>query len=310
ARLAWEQVALPVLAKRLAVDLMHSPHYTISLASPVPVVTTLHDATFFSDRRLHLGTKGRFFRTWTRIALRRSVACLVPSAATADQLVRHAGARRSKLMVAPLGVDHRIFAPPEADQVAEVRRHLALGSLEWVAFLGTLEPRKNVPALIRAFSTVCNERAHPPVLLLVGSDGWDTAIAPALAAVPADVRVIRTGHLPVEMLSAVLGGAVIVAYPSLGEGFGLPVLEAMACGAAVLTTRQLSLPEVGGDAVAYSGTEADDIAVALADLLDDPLRRSELSRLAIDRAAQFTWAATAEAHQAAYDRAAAAGRRR
>ena len=92
------------------------------------------------------------------------------------------------------------------------------------------------------------------------------------------MTVLRPGHLPVELLPGLLGGAQVVAYPSLGEGFGLPVLEAMACGAAVLTTRKLSLPEVGGDAVAYTGTGAGDIAAALADLLDAPDRRSRAGR--------------------------------
>ena len=94
------------------------------------------------------------------------------------------------------------------------------------------------------------------------------------------------------------------AYPSLGEGFGLPVVEAMACGAAVLTTRKLALPEVGGDAVAYSGTGAGDIAAALTELLDRPDERARLGAAAAARAATFTWAASAQAHQRAYDLAA------
>ena len=129
--------------------------------------------------------------------------------------------------------------------------------------------------------------------MLAGSPGWDSGVEPALAAVPAGLTVLRPGHLPVELLPGLLGGAQVVAYPSLGEGFGLPVLEAMACGAAVLTTRKLSLPEVGGDAVAYTGTGAGDIAAALADLLDDPARRAELAAAAVERASRFTWAASA-----------------
>ena len=116
--------------------------------------------------------------------------------------------------------------------------------------------------------------------------------------------MLRPGHVPVEVLPGLLGGALVVAYPSLGEGFGLPVLEAMACGAAVLTTRKLALPEVGGDAVAYTGTGAGDIAAALADLLDDGERRAELAAAAVERAGTFTWAASAAAHHAAYERAA------
>ena len=104
--------------------------------------------------------------------------------------------------------------------------------------------------------------------------GWDDGVDPAVAAVPhGPHRAAARDTSPSAALPGMLGGALVVAYPSLGEGFGLPVLEAMACGAAVLTTRKLALPEVGGDAVAYTGTGAGDIAADLADLLADPERR-------------------------------------
>ena len=158
-----------------------------------------------------------------------------------------------------------------------------------------------------AFSLIVTDTSPLLTLVLAGSPGWDAGVEPAIAAVPDTLRVIRAGHLPVDLLPGLLGGAQLVAYPSLGEGFGLPVLEAMACGAAVLTTRKLALPEVGGDAVAYTGTGAGDIAAALTELLDDPIRRAEMSVAALARAATFTWAASARAHQVAYDRAAAMG---
>ncbi len=307
ARLAWEQTTLARLAKRLPVDVIHSPHYTMPLAAGVPVVVTLHDATFFSDRSLHLGVKGRFFRAWTRTSLRRAAVCVVPSQATADELTRYTHPRADAMVVAYHGVDRTIFRAPTAGQVLAVRDHLDLGDQDWIAFLGTLEPRKNVPALVRGYIRAMSRREKPPALVLAGSTGWDAGVEPAIAAVPDTLRVIRAGHLPVDLLPGLLGGAQLVAYPSLGEGFGLPVLEAMACGAAVLTTRKLALPEVGGDAVAYTGTGAGDIAAALTELLDDPTRRAELSVAALVRAATFTWAASARAHQVAYDRAAAVG---
>jgi glycosyltransferase involved in cell wall biosynthesis len=305
ARLAWEQTTLSRLANRLPVDVIHSPHYTMPLAASVPVVVTLHDATFFSDRALHVGVKGRFFRAWTRTSLRRAAVCVVPSKATADELISFARADADALVVAYHGVDREVFRVPDQAQIAAVAAHLGLGEQSWIAFLGTLEPRKNVPALVRAYIRAMTNRQHRPALVLAGSPGWDSGVEPALAAVPPQLTVLRPGHLPIGLLPGLLGGAEVVAYPSLGEGFGLPVLEAMACGAAVLTTRKLSLPEVGGDAVAYSGTGAGDIAAALVDLLDNPERRSELSAAAVVRAADFSWAASAQAHLQAYDRAAA-----
>ncbi len=306
-RLTWEQTTLPRLARRLPVDVLHCPHYTMPLAGSVPAVVTLHDATFFSDRDLHVGVKGRFFRTWIRTSLRRAAVCVVPSRATGDELVRCAQARRSGLVVAHHGVDTARFHPPTPEQVRAVREHLGLADQAWIAFLGTLEPRKNVPALIGAFAQVAVNRPDPPALVLAGGPGWDAGVEPAMAAVPPELTVIKTGHLPADLLAGLLGESILVAYPSLGEGFGLPVLEAMACGAAVLTTRRLALPEVGGDAVAYSEPDLPALAVALADLLDDAPRRAALGAAASARAAGFTWAASAVAHHAAYERAAALG---
>ncbi|HEY3262399.1 MAG TPA: glycosyltransferase family 1 protein, partial [Pseudonocardiaceae bacterium] len=293
------------------VQVMHSPHYTLPLASPVASVVTLHDATFFTNPSLHSAVKARFFRAWTRASLRRATLCVVPSHSTATELVRVASADRRRLHVAPHGVDTERFHPPSPEEVAAVRARLRLGAgTPYVAFLGALEPRKNVPALIRGFARACRDRAESPALVLAGQPGWDTQIERALDAVPHRLRVIRAGYLPFEQLAGFLGGATLVAYPSLGEGFGLPVLEAMACGACVLTTRRLSLPEVGGDAVAYCGIGAGDIAAALAELLDDPARRAALSAAAQLRSKEFSWAASAAAHREVYQRAAVLHRRR
>ena len=125
-----------------------------------------------------------------------------------------------------------------------------------------------------------------------------------LPAVPERCEILLPGYLPLELLAGFLGGAEIVAYPSSAEGFGLPVLEAMACGAPVLTTTATALSEVGGDAVAYTEPTAHAIAAALAELLGDPARRAALSAAAVERAARFTWAACAEQHMRSYERAA------
>lgn len=303
ARLTWEQTTLPRLVARLKADVLHSPHYTTPLANPAASVVTLHDATFFTERALHSPVKARFFRAWTRAALRRATLCVVPSEATASELERVAGAHRKRLHVTCHGVDPERFHPPTVEEADTVRRRLDLHDQPYVAFLGALEPRKNVPALIRGFTMACRQRDRRPALVLAGQPGWDRRVERALQAVPNRIRVIRAGYLPFDDLAGFLGGADVVAYPSLGEGFGLPVLEAMACGAAVLTTRRLSLPEVGGDAVAYCDVDPPEIAKGLTELLDDPGRRAALSAAAQSRAKEFTWAACAAQHRAAYERA-------
>jgi glycosyltransferase involved in cell wall biosynthesis len=303
ARLAWEQVGLPSLVRRSGADVLHSPHYTMPLVVGVPVVTTLHDATFFTHPDVHLPVKRQFFRTWTRVSLRRARRCVTPSAATRDELVRVAGARADRIDVAHLGVDARRFHVPSDAERAAVREHLGLTG-RYVAFLGTLEPRKNAASLVRGWAQAVAGSDEAPALVLAGGRGWDEEIERAAAEVPAGLTLLRPGYLPLELLAGLLGDAEVVAYPSLGEGFGLPVLEAMACGAAVLTTRRLSLPEVGGDAVAYTEPDPASIAVALENLLADPVRRRELGEAARARAALFDWRACARAHLSSYAMAA------
>lgn len=303
ARLTWEQITLPRLVRKLRAEVLHSPHYTTPLANPVASVVTLHDATFFTNPGVHNPVKAAFFRAWTRAALRRAELCVVPSRATAAELASAAGAEHDRLAVSYHGVDPDRFHPPAPEEIRVVRDRLGLFDQPYVAFLGALEPRKNVPALIRAFNEACGGRRGEPALVLAGQPGWDALVERALHEVPHKIRVIRAGYLPFDQLAGFLGGARLVAYPSIGEGFGLPVLEAMACGAPVLTTRRLSLPEVGGAAVAYCGVRSADIAGGLRALLDDPARRAELAVAAQLRAKEFSWESCATQHREAYDRA-------
>ena len=302
-RMAWEQVGLPQLLRRTGAELLHSPHYTMPLAAGVPVVVTLHDATFFSHPELHSRVKSRYFRAATRTAVRRAAGLIVPSRATLDEVRRYVGGSAAHFQVAYHGVDRSVFHPVDDAEQARVRAELDIGNRRYVGFLGTLEPRKNVPALIRGWVQAVEGMVNPPALVLAGGPGWDDQVGLAVAAVPGHLTVRLTGYLPIGDLSGFMSGAEVIAYPSLGEGFGLPVLEAMACGAAVLTTRELSLPEVGGDAVEYCGTQDTSIAHELQALLVDPARRRELSGEAISRAAGFTWEAAARAHVEAFERA-------
>jgi len=301
-RLAWEQTGLPLLAAQVGAQVLHSPHYTMPLRAGRPVVVTLHDATFFTEPEMHTPMKGTFFRSATRISLTRAARTVVPSKATRDELVRVLEADPTRIDVAYHGVDTALFHPPSEEETRRVRARLGLDG-DYVAFLGMLEPRKNVPALVRGWTAAVADRPEPPALVLAGGSGWDDEVDAAISAVPAHLTVVRTGYLRFTDLPGLLGGATVVAYPSHGEGFGLPVLEAMACGAAVLTTQRLSLPEVGGDAVAYTEPGDAAIAVALSALLDDGERRASLGAAGLARAHEFTWAASAEGHLTAFARA-------
>lgn len=300
-RFLWEQVGLPVLARRLNATVIHSPHYTFPLFTGRRRVVTVHDLTFWSYPDRHSRLKRIFFRWWISASARQRLDVIVPSRATGDDYERIAHADSARVTVAYHGVDRETFRPPAASAVTRFARKFGVGA--WVAFVGTIEPRKNVVPLIDGFRSAVATRSPRPALLLAGASGWDNTVAEAIdRAVSAGFDVRHLGYVPLADLPTLLGGATVVAYPSEGEGFGLPVLEAMSCGAPVLTTRSLSLPEVGGDAVAYSDTTAQGIGSALTELLNNPKRRAEMTRAAIERAAGFTWSACLAAHRVVWER--------
>ncbi|MEG0161156.1 MAG: glycosyltransferase family 1 protein [Aurantimicrobium sp.] len=257
----------------------------------------IHDLTFFSLPQLHSRFKRLFFRSWIRrLARNTKIGVVTPSSATAQEFYHLAPNAPRRTTVALLGYDNSLFSPPSARDITAFTSTLTPPVTQWIAFLGTLEPRKNVPALINAFSSLPSSLTTNTALLLSGGPGWDEAVEPAIMkAQLGGLNVRKLGYLPQEQLKSFLGGAELVVYPSLGEGFGLPVLEAMACGAAVLTTRELSLPEVGGDVAFYTDTDAMSISENLAELLKNPSSLARAKTLGPERAKTFSWASTAEA---------------
>ena len=312
-RFLWEQTGLPALGRRIGAQVLHSPHYTFPFGWRGGSVVTLHDATFFSNPEWHSRLKRTFFTWWSRRSLRSRPVVVVPSAATATEAARVVNGIRADVRVAPLGVDRAVFHEPSIAEVEDARIAATLPEgAPWIAFLGTIEPRKNVTALLDAYATVRASRAaagsETPWLVLSGARGWDESAIARLDALQPDDHVIEAGYLPLEDLSGYLGGAEFVVYPSLGEGFGLPVVEAMASGACVLTTRRLSLPEVGGDAAVYTEPSAPALAEAMAALLDDPALVASHRAAALARADVFTWQATAAVHVDAYSAVAGGAR--
>lgn len=304
ARLAWEQTHAPGLADELELDVWHGPHYTRPLRAAVPSVVTVHDLTFFDHPEWHERTKVAYFRRMIPAAIDGADAIVAVSGHTAEGVREHF-APAAPVVVAPHGVDHARFrTDPDPDD----EDHLdAIGVRSpYVAFVGLLEPRKDVPRLVDAFARVSPSRPNLR-LVLAGGDGWGAkAVREAVAASGVASRIVRPGYIPSATVPALLRHAEIVAYPSLVEGFGLPALEALACGAPLVSTAGSAVEEVVGDAallVAPGDTDA--LTSALDWLLDDPHARVDLALRGPARAAPYTWAASAAIHLDAYRLAAA-----
>lgn len=272
------------------VDLVHATAVAVP-GSTAPLVVTVHDLAFLAEPG-HATRHGlRFFRRGTELTRRHARLVLVPSEATAGEC-EEAGIGRDRIRIVPWGVT---IHPVDDAQRAEVRARHGLDR-PYVLFVGTVEPRKNLPRLVEAMARL---DAPDVELVLVGGEGWNEDLSALLAAVPGRVRSL--GFLPLDQLAPLYDGAAVVAYPSLREGFGLPVLEAMAQGAPVVTSLGTATEEVAGDAaVLVDPTSVDGIAAGLDRILGDPALAADLGARARVRAATYTWDRTAELTVAAY----------
>jgi glycosyltransferase involved in cell wall biosynthesis len=305
-RLAWEQARGPSVAGRLAADVWHGPHYTMPLALPstrdhVPAVVTIHDLTFFDHPEWHEPWKVRYFRTMIRASVHRASVLVCVSQTTADRL-QDLLAPRVPVVVAPHGIDTERFRPASHPGLTDGRderdedgaRLESLGiRMPFVAFVGTVEPRKNIVGLIRAMETLPSDTT----LVLAGQDGWGTHEVDA-AVSRSSRKVVRLGYVDDDVVPMLYRQASAVAYPALAEGFGLPALEALACGARLVTTAGTSMEEIVGTAALLvppgdDGALADALRQAVAGIGPDPAQGPAV-------AARFTWEASADRHLEAY----------
>lgn len=296
-RFTWSLSRRPDVVWHLGAALRASAHcdvffstnsYLTAWFTRIPTVIAVYDMVAWLDGAAAQRRAAVIERLTLRPAIERAAAAMAISQATRRDLVERYPIAQAKTTVVPLAADER-FAP--GDAAGTLERHGL--SHPFVLVVGTLEPRKNLPRLIEAFAGVDPGLRERYRLVLAGAAGWQTDETFASIAQHGD-SVTTLGYVSDEDLAALYRAAEIVCYPSLYEGFGLPVLEAMQSGTAVLTSSTSSMPEVGGDAARYvDPLDVADIRRGLQDLLADPDERDRLARLGRERSERFSWERTA-----------------
>ena len=293
----WVNLRRPDLPAGLlgSVDLVHATSAAIPPAGGRRLVATVHDLGFRHYPEAYPAAGRRFHERAAVVAVAEAARVLVPSAATARDLTDLYGLEPGRVTVTPLGAELVAHDP------AATRRLLAELGVPgpFLLAVGTLEPRKNLPRLLAAFASAADELPDHQ-LVVAGPVGWGPALRPTDS-----VRVKLAGPVDDAMLHGLYAMADGLAYPSLYEGFGLPVVEAMLHGTPVLTSDRSSLPEVaGGAALLVDPLDEGAIAKGLVRLAGDAALRARLARAGLARAERLTWPATAAATWAAYQEAA------
>ena len=302
-RLLWEQTKAPSLAKRLNAELWHGPHYTMPARLHIPSVVTIHDLTFFDHPEWHERQKVLFFRRMIRGSAKNASALICVSQHTKDRLTAVLNPS-TPIHVASHGVDHARFRPLNRPEEIEADLNLLAHNgvrPPYIAFVGTLEPRKDIPSLVEAFAEIASDYQGLS-LVIAGSDGWGAKeVRDSVARSGHTTSILRPGYLPAAVLAPFLRRASVVAYPSLEEGFGLPALEALASGAPVVTTTGSAMAEVCGDAALLTPpARPAELAAAIAGLLDNKTEAERLRIAGPERASTFTWERATTNHILAY----------
>src|SRR5712692_6885939 len=299
-----EQVTIPIKLRRLGAELLHSPHYVRPLLCTIPSVVTIHDCIHLLFPEYLPSRMGwRYAHFMMGSAIRRSALVFTVSEAARGDILRfYPWADPERVLVVPNAIDATMLEDPGPEEMERVKERYQIRG-RFVLFAGNIKPHKNLERLIVAFGLLKQRPGNDDVKLLIIGDEVNRygslRRAVEAAGVRQDVRFF--GFVPDHTLAALYRLASVFVFPSLYEGFGLPPLEAMACGTPVVTSSLSSLPEVVGDAaVLVDPYHPEDIARGLEDVLSDPALQADLSARGRARAHEFSWERSAQAIHAGY----------
>lgn len=288
-----EQIQMPRLIKRWGVDIFHSPHYVLSLDCPCPAVITVHDIIHL----LYPASKAAnlYARVMLPLVTRKASRIIAVSHSTKNDLVRKVGVKEDKVAVIHNGIDERFQPVKDQRKIEELRRKYGLPE-QFILYVGTTKPHKNLPALIKAFAYVLRHGDIPGCKLVVAAKKdslQDLSIVPTITAHSLENEVIFIGQMPDEDMPLLYSAALLLAFPSLYEGFGLPPLEAMACGTPVVCSNTSSLPEVVGDAaLLVNPRNIEQMGDAILQLILNQGLRQEMIQKGLERTKSFSWRET------------------
>ena len=294
ARIVWEQAFLPRLIDKHNADLLHAPGYIAPLRARKPVVLTVYDTIALQFPQWSKRANTLHYRLLLPASVRKASVVLAPSEATRRDLCRICPGSTSKIRVVPLGIATQFFATPDHNQLEELRRRLTLPS-RFILFVGRHEPKKNLPELLESFAMLKKQDRIPHQLVIAGRHGWRTdPLHHHIRRLGLEDETVLTGFLPDKDMPLLYAAAELFVFPSLYEGFGLPPLEAMACGIPVVASDRGALAENLSDAallVAPGDPAA--LAAAVRSALSDKDLHANLAASGRRRAARFSWEQTA-----------------
>ena len=303
-RFYFEQVLLPRHCRKRKIDLIFSTHYTIPFLTRIKRVAVFHDMTFYLFPEMHQRIKRLYFKTLIPMSANRCSGIITVSESTKkDMLNRFTHLNAEKITVIHHGVDILPQDSPRTKKhhngAGNILRKHRLKEGEYFLFVGTLEPRKNITGIIKAFHHLNKAQENVSKknkLVIVGKKGWFyKEIFESVKKHHLEDAVIFTGYVSEEEKRTLLKNAFLFLYPSFYEGFGIPVLEAMACGVPVITGNVSALPEVAGDAaLLVPPRHWQEISTSMLKLLSDKHLYEKLSQKGLEQAAKFSWEKTAE----------------